>query len=702
MTSQLEKRVFILFFVITFVMIFLLILISWQIIAFSIRQNEDREIKDRFTKIETSIKNYSQNRNHMLSEISNHQELQQAFLLNDSLKIRQLFDSLRTPEQRGIFYLYDEQGEKIYGDRFPIAELQINRIFETAAFAYDSFLPIAVGREIFMLFVKKTVIPADHSDLIYYLFHLEQFDNSLVRLPSDLQAFFFTNPENLGNINLPDNYKQSSHQLQAAVNRAVDNTGKSHFIRLSLELGGAVLIYEDIFNHPAMIVFSPYYRNLNQFAHQGLLFVFLILTGIALLMITLSANWFKGKIIAPVKEVSHKMKTIASNPTTIMPPGKKYSGILGDMIDTFYNMNNALHNYGNSLMVYKTITDHLDSGILWMDADMKIIICNPSILTIFDYTNITEVIGLRLDELLNVDQHIIDDAKSQGVYNPRLEIKIGKASKFVRFVVFSVKQTNDKSGIRHIASIYDITTEIKEAAARERLEFELIKSNRLAELGRLAEGIVHNINSPLNNIVGYAQLIKKNYPENKDIEKILSVGSSIAASVKKLLSKVREDNISMIRPIDINNLITLELDMCRHNIFFSQNIKLKTDLAPRSLMTDASHGDISICIANIINNAIYAMQETDKKELSVATAKKHSRIIIKIADTGTGIDPRYINKIFNPDFTTKNVDSAGGYGLGLAISKSIIEKYNGKIEVQSELGSGSSFTIYLPYSSTAT
>jgi signal transduction histidine kinase len=414
-------------------------------------------------------------------------------------------------------------------------------------------------------------------------------------------------------------------------------------------------------------------------------------------MISLSGAWFSRKIIAPLEELNTIMKEIENNPANIVSIEKKYHGILGEITKTFNLMNYSLNRNSQSLLEYMIIINNLDSAILWMDGTFRIILCNPKALQLFDVRSYQDIIGRYLPELINLDEKLQKTAKEEGLIIPQLELNNPRNQKFVTFVIFSIRAVDDQGGLRFVASINDITKETREEKARERLEIELIKSNRLAELGRLVEGIVHNINSPLNSIVGYSQLIQKDHPELKDIEKIHQAGNNIAKMVKLLLSKIREDSISMMRPLDLNEIVDQELEMCHHNTFYSQNVTLIKNLVETDLKINATSGEISLCIANILNNAIQSMETKKEKILTVTTDILDNYLSLIIEDTGVGIAPEHVDRIFDPDFSTKREQSSSGFGLGLAISRSIIDKYRGSIEVKSTLGSGSTFALFFPY-----
>ncbi|MCD4795959.1 MAG: HAMP domain-containing histidine kinase [Candidatus Cloacimonetes bacterium] len=200
----------------------------------------------------------------------------------------------------------------------------------------------------------------------------------------------------------------------------------------------------------------------------------------------------------------------------------------------------------------------------------------------------------------------------------------------------------------------------------------------------------------MNSILGYAQLIKKDNKDNKDVDKIIDAGKNMAHSVKGLLNKVKKCNVSMMSPININELVTEELNLCNHNLFFKHYVILTKNLQKDLPEVKAVYGDISLCVANILNNAIESLKNSVDKNIKVRTYKTDKMIAIEIQDSGEGIAEKNFKKIFETYFTTKVGKEGSGFGLGLAITKNIIERYNGKITMSSQLEIGTTFTILLP------
>ncbi|MFH1774499.1 MAG: ATP-binding protein [Methanobacteriota archaeon] len=219
----------------------------------------------------------------------------------------------------------------------------------------------------------------------------------------------------------------------------------------------------------------------------------------------------------------------------------------------------------------------------------------------------------------------------------------------------------------------------------------LIQSEKLASLGAMATGVAHEINNPLANISLNAQRLLREAKEgDRYAERLKIIQENVdtaAGIVKDLLDFSRESELRRA-PVDINSLITKVLDDLKHKFVGIEVVRNFGDL-PEILADDTRLRQVFI---NIIDNACQAMP--DGGRLSIATLVVGSTIEIRFTDTGVGIPKENLGKIFDPFFTTREVGK--GIGLGLSISYGIIQKHKGKIEVESEVGAGSTFTIKLP------
>jgi signal transduction histidine kinase len=225
----------------------------------------------------------------------------------------------------------------------------------------------------------------------------------------------------------------------------------------------------------------------------------------------------------------------------------------------------------------------------------------------------------------------------------------------------------------------------------EQVQEKLIRSERLAAVGELASGVGHELRNPLNVIRNCAYLLNMSLTDKEDEEalntlKVLDKQIDIANKiVTDLLDFTRIKPPSMVR-VELNNLIRESLSW----VIIPNNITVDSKLNGNSLQVNTDAEQISRVFTNIISNAIQAMK--GKGELKIETGIEDGLAWTKFTDTGCGIPEENLDKIFEPLFTTK----PKGIGLGLAISKRLVEQNGGKIEVTSQTDKGTTFTIKLP------
>jgi len=228
------------------------------------------------------------------------------------------------------------------------------------------------------------------------------------------------------------------------------------------------------------------------------------------------------------------------------------------------------------------------------------------------------------------------------------------------------------------------------------MQAHLIQSEKLASLGKLAAGIAHEINNPLGGILIYSHLLleetKKNNPHYENLKKIVKETTRCKDIVKGLLEFARPKEPEMTLTA-INEIVDKSLALIERQALF-QNITIKKIYSPSLPRIVADGAQLQQVFMNIIVNAAEAMD--GKGTLTIRTSLDGSAnyINIDITDTGHGIKEEDKKRLFEPFFSTKEVGK--GTGLGLAISYGIVQKHQGSIEVQSQFGKGSTFTVKLP------
>jgi PAS domain S-box-containing protein len=251
--------------------------------------------------------------------------------------------------------------------------------------------------------------------------------------------------------------------------------------------------------------------------------------------------------------------------------------------------------------------------------------------------------------------------------------------------------------------IRDISERKNNEKTRQEMQMKLMEQAQLASIGMLAAGIAHNINTPLQALITHLELYKLMQPGNQAMDTMLEQTAQISSIVNNLLTKARNDQNQQVRDIDLNRLIEQEMSFLDADLTCKHCVEKEFALDPSLPNIKGIYSDFSQSLINIIKNAIDAMHGTSRKVLTIKTqASESDGIVIEIGDTGVGITPELLPKIFHPFFTTKPMvhenrdDEPTGTGLGLSSATQLLNKYQAKIAVDSEVGRGTTFRITIP------
>jgi signal transduction histidine kinase len=220
-----------------------------------------------------------------------------------------------------------------------------------------------------------------------------------------------------------------------------------------------------------------------------------------------------------------------------------------------------------------------------------------------------------------------------------------------------------------------------------------------ASLGFLISGVTHELNNPLNNISLTAETIKEeidNMPKeelNEFVQDILTQSERAKHIIDDLLDFAGTRKSQEMEKIDVINAIEEAVNLTANELRIN-NISLELDLPGNAYFIKGIKSKLEEVFVNIIVNAIHAMGDSGTLTIRSWPDKDEENIFIRIDDTGQGITEEDMKNIFEPFFTTKEVGE--GTGLGLSVSQRIINDHNGEIEVKSEVGKGTTFTITLP------
>lgn len=225
------------------------------------------------------------------------------------------------------------------------------------------------------------------------------------------------------------------------------------------------------------------------------------------------------------------------------------------------------------------------------------------------------------------------------------------------------------------------------------LQQQLVTSEKLASIGLLSAGVAHEINTPLTGISSYIQLLQKKITDShyaQILGKIEAQTERVSKIIKNLLNFARNPSESAFHKVSIVDSLQEIISLIDYKLK-AMNIKLEMDAAPVKLIW-AQNERLQQVFINIILNALDAMPKGGT--LKIGIFEEENDVVVKIADTGTGIKKQHLPHIFDPFFTTKGIGK--GTGLGLSMSYAIIKEHEGHIAVESEAGKGTCFTIFIP------
>ncbi len=228
----------------------------------------------------------------------------------------------------------------------------------------------------------------------------------------------------------------------------------------------------------------------------------------------------------------------------------------------------------------------------------------------------------------------------------------------------------------------------------------LLLSDKMASIGLLTAGIAHEINNPLFVITGYLNLLNESLKagevSTKELEEIAEKLNTASKSIVKLVSGIKTfARIDETAPvlIDLNFAIQESLNLVAF-LYKQENIELQTSLTEASPMILGNIGKLQQVLMNLFSNAKDAMESSKAKVISVETYEQESAAVIEVNDTGSGIAPADIKRVFSRAFTTKPVGK--GSGMGLDLVRKLVKEMDGSISVKSELSNGTTFRIVFP------
>jgi PAS domain S-box-containing protein len=349
----------------------------------------------------------------------------------------------------------------------------------------------------------------------------------------------------------------------------------------------------------------------------------------------------------------------------------------------------------------KTLVEHLPEGVLLLDGEQRILLTNPVadgyLQALADTGEPATRTGDILDNLAGWPAEELTQAGPEGLWR-EMEVA-GPPGRIFGVAAQPVKAEDQLAG--WVLLIWDVTRE-REAERKDR------QQERLAAVGQLAGGIAHDFNNLLTTILLYAQMLlrKPHLPPDlaPSVETIIDESRRAARLVQQILDFGRRAMME-IRPVDLVSFVEETIDILRRT--FPENIHILIELESEGCVVNADPTRIQQVLMNLAVNARDAMPEGGELRIALSRIEVGARekppvsempagkwVCLAISDTGVGIAPDALPHIYEPFFTTKPVGE--GTGLGLSQVYGIVKQHEGYIDMETEVGKGTTFRIYLP------
>ncbi len=341
------------------------------------------------------------------------------------------------------------------------------------------------------------------------------------------------------------------------------------------------------------------------------------------------------------------------------------------------------------------LLDSANALILGIDRSWRITVCNRALLELTGVTR-GELLGRDIRDFIATDQRqqltTAFAAALAGQHHAAVTVMLPTRGGSVRSVWAIAPVGRSGGPIEAVVAIGQDQSKI------DLLQQQIVRAERLATLGELAAGVVHELNNPLTSITVYAEYLVRKLEaqgaEVSDLEKLRRIGASaqrILRFSRDLVQYARPSGKDL-EPVDLAAVVRSSVSICEH-LIERGGIELAIEIEPELPVIQAVGGQLEQVLINLITNATHAVESGGKVAVR-AQSLAPSTVLLEVADSGPGIRDDDREKIFEPFFTTK--PDGKGTGLGLPIVRNIVEQHRGQIAVgRSELG-GASFRVTIP------
>jgi two-component system, NtrC family, sensor kinase len=377
-----------------------------------------------------------------------------------------------------------------------------------------------------------------------------------------------------------------------------------------------------------------------------------------------------------------------------------YIGIAIQNAQLYRRLEQKITEFESLKEFHENIVESINIGVFAVDLDDRIESWNTQMETMYDKPR-GEVLHQPISAILPPEfvgrfNSVREEHGTHTLYKFRLTLPNG--SERIANIAIAPLVTRNFVAVGRIVLVDDITDRIQ-------LEAQLTQSEKLSSIGLLAAGVAHEVNTPLAVISSYTQMLTKHMRDDERLapvlEKITQQTFRASEIVNGLLNFSRTSGTEFTS-LNLNDLLGDTVTLLEHQ-FKTAQIRVETNFDPHLARIHGNQGKLQQVILNLMLNAKDAMFGTPNATLKIATFNGAGRVLVRIQDSGAGIEKEHLHRIYDPFFTTKTKPQDGahkGTGLGLAVSYGIMQEHAGKIHVESELGVGTAFQLEFPSSGT--
>ncbi|MDQ3908544.1 MAG: ATP-binding protein, partial [Acidobacteriota bacterium] len=344
----------------------------------------------------------------------------------------------------------------------------------------------------------------------------------------------------------------------------------------------------------------------------------------------------------------------------------------------------------------ESIVESINVGLLAVDAEGRVTGCNSSLEEMMGVGR-DAALGRSVEEMFAEDfaetlEQVLGEAGWQlselrHIYKLHTATRTGRPL-ILNIAIAPLRRAESGEHTGALVVLEDVT-------ARVRLEEQLQQREKLSSIGLLAAGVAHEINTPLTGVSSYTQMLLGMFadhdPKHKLLEKIHRQTERATGIVNNLLNFSRTGSVAEFGDVDLNHVLDDTLQLLEPQLRHSQ-IEIERDYDDDLPRVFGNPGKLQQVFTNLLLNARDALPAGGR--VSLCTEGDGDHVTVHVADTGIGIAPENVARIYDPFFTTKGVGR--GTGLGLAVSYGIVQEHSGHISVESAPGRGTTFRITLP------